>query len=210
MIRKNASLNCQCIDGVGCANGVGYCDETCEGKPRCRKIGKVKPVDMSELEKSIQVDVIIASIGNPLPVEMVVRENRTARTLELFDDTYTTSTESRGDKWDNLNSDDRIDDLLVMSDCIRDVTLLPLRKPILDNVKAGAIFALYPVLSMTREVYQDRVVRECSRLEDLHARLGISHNRIEIPDAFLACDIPEHDYTGDDNESFYLYFESAL
>ena len=211
MIRKNASLNCSCIDGIECPNGTGYPDEISEGKTRCRKIEKVKPINMVKLEESILVDVMIASIGNPVKANMVVRENRTARTVELFDDTYTGSTDGRGDKWVNINSDYRIDDLRIMSDCIRNITLLPLRKPILDRVKAGAIFALYPVLPMVREVYQDKVVRDCDRLENLHSRLGISHDRIEIPDAFLDCDhIPDYDYTADDNEASYLVFECMV
>ena len=211
MIRKNSSLNCSCIEGALCPNGEKYKDEIYEGRIRCQKIEKVLPIDMVELQKSILIDEVIASIGNPIPTEMAVRENRTSRTEELFDATYTASTETRGDKWVNINSDNRIDELRNMSDCFRIVELLPNRKPIVDRINAGAIFAAYPVLPVPRELYQANAVKEIDRLESMRNRLGIDDEKIEIPDAFLACDtIPDYDYTADDNEASYLVFECMV
>ena len=102
MIRKNSSLNCRCIEGAPCPNGENYKNEIYEGKIRCQKIEKVLPIDMVELEQSILIDEVIAAISpkfcRTVKPDTHKRELRTKKTLDLFADTYTTSTETRGDK----------------------------------------------------------------------------------------------------------------
>jgi len=224
MIRSNPSLHCNCIDGIGCANGVGFCDETSEGKPRCRKIGKVKPIDMIELEQSIRVDVIIASIGNPIQ-EIAVRENRTTRTLELFNDTYTASTDSRGDKWNNINHKETIEKKLQDAEIWKNIDRYYMSPKYYTSIAKGveAILTMIPIaneltinntfLKLAYSTAKIDARLQALSVETVLANLdniGMKPKRDNRTIDQVLSAIPDYDYAADDKETAYLYFETVL
>ena len=225
MIRKNSSLNCSCIEGAPCPNGEKYKDEIYEGRIRCQKIEKVLPIDMVELQKSILIDEVIASIGNPIPIEMAVRENRTTRTLELFNDTYTASTDSRGDKWNNINNKETIENKLQDAEIWANIDRYYMSPKYYNSIAKG-VEAVLTMIPMANELTINNTFLKLAystakidaRLQALSVEtvlanldnIGMKPKRDNRTIDQVLSAIPDYDYAADDKEVSYLYFETVL
>ncbi len=122
MIRKNLGLNCVCCDSGNCPNGSDYADriDSFTGRIFCEKIGKVAPLDLDKLNRSIEFINLLGEISSAS--KPVISGTKKTLTESLFEEDTKRDSDHRVCRYgETKNSPYRIRELIEMGFAVRPV-----------------------------------------------------------------------------------------